>query len=195
MSDGGNGKPIEAEALRTRLGGRALVLVGMPGSGKSSIGRRLGQRLLLPFTDADTEIEQAAGMSISDIFASRGEAEFRAGEARVIARLLDEQPRVISTGGGAFMNANTRALIAARGISIWLKAEISVLLRRVKRKTDRPLLQTPDPEGALRRLLSDRESIYTLADITIASHEGPHDIVVEATVTAVYHLLTKKGTP
>src|ERR1700687_775423 len=122
MNDKPNDKQGEADALRARLGRRVIVLIGMPGSGKSSIGRRLAQRLGLPYADADAEIEQAAGMSIFDIFASRGEGEFRAGEARVIARLIDKRPRVIATGGGAFMNADTRALIGQRAVSIWLKA-------------------------------------------------------------------------
>lgn len=190
MTDKISDKPCDADALRARLGRRAVVLVGMPGSGKSSIGRRLAQWLGLPFADADAEIEQAAGMSVTDIFASRGEAEFRAGEARVIARLIDERPRVIATGGGAFMNPETRALIGARAVSIWLKAEIPVLLRRVKRKSDRPLLHAADPEAALRRLLSERESTYAEADIVIPSHEGPHEAVVEAIVAALDHRLT-----
>ena len=172
-------------ALATALGRRSIVLVGMMGAGKSSIGRRLAGRLGVPFVDADVEIEQAAGMSIADIFATRGEAEFRAGEARVIVRLIDERPRVIATGGGAFMNADTRAAVALRAVSIWLKAEIPVLLRRIKRKNDRPLLQGADPEGTLQRLLAERESSYAGADIVIASHEGPHEAVVEAIVEAL----------
>jgi shikimate kinase len=191
-----NDSPLDAAALRARLGRRAVVLVGMPGSGKSSIGRRLAQRLGLPFADADAEIEEAAGMSISDIFASRGEGEFRAGEARVIARLIDERSRIIATGGGAFMNADTRALVGARAVSIWLKAEIPVLLRRIKRKSDRPLLWTPDPEETLRLLLSERESTYARADMVIPSHEGPHEAVVEAIVTALdRHLAAAEATP
>jgi shikimate kinase len=196
MTDKISDKPCDADALRARLGRRAIVLVGMPGSGKSSIGRRLAQWLGLPFADADAEIEQAAGMSIIDIFASRGEAEFRAGEARVIARLIDERPQVIATGGGAFMNPDTRALIGARAVSVWLKAEIPVLLRRVKRKSERPLLQTADPEATLRRLLGDRDSTYAEADIVIPSHEGPHEAVVEAIVAALDHrLAAAEATP
>ncbi len=135
------------------LGARSLVLVGMMGAGKSSIGRKLAQRLNLPFVDADTEIERAAGMSISDIFAKHGEPYFRAGEARVIARLLDGGPQVLATGGGAFMNPQSREAIRAKGISVWLKAEYEVLMKRLKRRNDRPMLKTDDPGDTLRRLL------------------------------------------
>ena len=178
-----------AEALRDRLGGRAIVLVGMPGSGKSSIGRRLAQWLGLPFADADAEIEQAAGMSIIDIFASRGEAEFRAGEARVIARLIDERPQVIATGGGAFMNPDTRALIGARAVSVWLQAEIPVLLRRVKRKNDRPLFMNGDPEVTLKRLLAEREPVLAEADIVVVSQDSPHETTMEAIVAELERVL------
>ena len=169
-----------AAALRARLGARSIVLVGMPGSGKSSIGRRLAPRLGLPFVDADTEIEKAAGMAISEIFAKHGEPYFRDGEARVIARLLDDGPAVIATGGGALMNANTRALVRERAIAVWLKAEIPVLMRRVRRKTDRPLLKDKDPEATLQQLLTEREPIYAEADIVVTSREGPHEVVVDA---------------
>lgn len=169
------------ETLRQRLGARSIALVGMPGSGKSSIGRRLAPRLALPFVDADAMIEEAAGgMSIADIFARHGEAEFRALEARVIARLLDGAPSVIATGGGALLNENTRALIRDHAVAIWLKAEIPVLMRRVRRKSDRPLLQGHDPETTLKRLLAEREPVYAAADIVVTSREGPHDAVVDA---------------
>src|SRR6516164_2544598 len=142
-----------APAIVSRLGDRSIVLIGMMGVGKSSIGRRLGALLGIPFVDADAEIEKAAGMSISDIFARHGEADFRSGEARVIARLLDGGPQVLATGGGAMMNADTRAAIKAKGVSVWLSAEVDVLLRRInKRKNERPLLQTPDPAATLREL-------------------------------------------
>ena len=134
------GKRAES-AIVAALGRRSIVLVGMMGAGKSSVGRRLAARLGMPFVDADTEIEAAAGMTIPEIFSIHGEAYFRAGEARVIARLLDGGPQVLATGGGAFMNPDTRAAIRVKGISIWLKADFEVLLRRVKRRTDRPLLQ------------------------------------------------------
>jgi shikimate kinase len=171
--------------LRARLGARSIVLVGMPGSGKTSIGRRLAQQLGLEFVDADQEIETAADMSIADIFAKHGESYFRAGEARVIARLLDKGPQVVATGGGAFANPDTRARIGARAISVWLKADIELLLRRVKRKNDRPLLRVADPEAALKRLLAEREGVYAEADITINSLDVPHEAVVEALLKAL----------
>lgn len=171
-----------AESFRKRLGTRSIVLVGMPGSGKSSIGRRLGQRLGLDFSDADAEIEQAANMTIPEIFQARGEAEFRKGEQKVIARLLESGPQVIATGGGAFMSADTRARIHERGVSVWLKADVETLLKRVKRKSNRPLLQNPDPEGTLRNLLAAREPTYAEADLTVTSCEVPHEEVVEAIV-------------
>lgn len=177
--------PRAAETLR-RLGARPLVLVGMPGSGKSSIGRRLAPRLGLPFVDADAEIEQAAGgMTVAEIFARHGEAEFRALEARVIARLLDEGPAVIATGGGALLNPGTRRLIRDKAVSVWLKADIPVLLRRVRRKSDRPLLQNDDPEATLRTLLAEREPLYAEAPIVVLSRESPHEVVVDAIVEAL----------
>ena len=168
-----------AAAIMSRLGHRSIVLVGMMGVGKSSIGRRLAARLGVPFVDADAEIEKAAGMSIADIFARHGEADFRSGEARVIARLLDGGPQVLATGGGAVMNADTRAAIKAKGVSIWLSAELDVLLRRInKRKNDRPMLQTADPAATLRELLVAREPLYAQADLTVQSREVPHDAIV-----------------
>jgi len=172
----GNGA---AAAVLSRLGDRSIVLIGMMGVGKSSIGRRLGARLGIPFVDADAEIERAAGMSITDIFARHGEAAFRSGEARVIARLLNGGPQVLATGGGAVMNPATRALIQERGVSIWLSAELELLLRRIsKRKAERPMVQTADPAATLRELLAAREPIYAQADLTVQSRDVPHDAVV-----------------
>lgn len=172
--------------LRAVLGARAIVLVGMMGSGKSSVGRRLAVRLGLPFVDADTEIETAAHMTIPEIFAQRGEAEFREGERRVISRVLTTRaPLVLATGGGAFMNAETRARVKELGISVWLKAEPEVLMRRVRRNAKRPLLQTADPEATLRRMLTEREPVYALADITIQSSDEPHELVVGETIAAL----------
>jgi shikimate kinase len=172
----GNGS---APAIVARLGDRSIVLIGMMGVGKSSIGRRLGARLAIPFVDADAEIESAAGMSIADIFARHGEAAFRSGEARVIARLLNGGPQVLATGGGAVMNPATRALIQERAVSIWLSADFDLLLRRIsKRKAERPMLQTADPAATLRELLAEREPIYAQADLTVQSRDVPHDAVV-----------------
>ncbi|APG06881.1 shikimate kinase [Bradyrhizobium japonicum] len=169
----------EADIL-SALGTRSIVLVGMMGVGKSTIGRRMAARLKLPFVDADTEIEVAhAGMTIPEIFERHGEPYFRDGEARVIARLLDGEPIVLATGGGAFMREETRNRIAAKAVSIWLKADPDVIMRRVRRRADRPLLQTADPEGTVTRLLTEREPIYRHADLTIASRDVPHDKIVE----------------
>src|SRR5215468_1572589 len=168
-----------AAAILARLGDRSIVLIGMMGVGKSSIGRRLGARLGIPFIDADAEIEKAASMSIADMFARHGEAAFRSGEARVIARLLNGGPQVLATGGGAVMNPATRALIQQKGVSIWLSADFELLLRRIsKRKADRPMLQTADPAATLRELLATREPIYAQADLTVQSRDVPHDAVV-----------------
>jgi shikimate kinase len=172
-------------AIVAALGRRSVVLIGMMGAGKSSIGRRVALRLGIPFVDADAEIEKAAQMTIPEIFAERGEAEFRAGEARVIARLLDGGPQVLATGGGAFMNPDTRALIGAKGIAIWLKAEFEVLMKRIRRRHDRPLLKTDDPGATLRGLLAERDPIYALADITVQSREVPHDRIVDEIVGAL----------
>jgi shikimate kinase len=173
-------------AIRTALASRSVVLVGMMGVGKSSIGRRLASRLAIPFVDADTEIEKAAGMSISDIFLRHGESAFRSGEARVLARLLEAGPQVLATGGGAFMSETTRQAIKLRAISIWLTAEFDVLMRRIsKRKNERPMLQTDNPAETLQRLLAEREPIYALADLTVQSREAPHDTIVGEIIAAL----------
>jgi shikimate kinase len=172
-------------AVAAALGARAIVLVGMMGAGKSTVGRRLASRLGLNFVDADVEIEAAAGMSIPDIFAAHGEQYFRDGEVRVIARLLDGAPCVIATGGGAWLRPETRERIRARGIAIWLKAEVDVLLRRVKRRSDRPLLQTADPAAIIEKLVAERYPIYAEADLTLLSRDVPHDRIVDECVTAL----------
>lgn len=171
--------------IAAAFGRRSLVLVGMMGAGKSSIGRKLASKLGLPFVDADMEIEQAAGMSISDIFAKHGEPYFRAGEARVIARLLDGGPQVLATGGGAFMNPESRAAIRAKGISVWLKADFDVLMRRIKRRSDRPMLKTDDPGETLKRLLKERDPVYAEADVTVHSREVPHEIIIAEILAAL----------
>ena len=179
----------------TALGKRSVVLVGMMGAGKSTIGRRLAARLGLPFLDADTEIEAAAGMSISDIFEAHGEPHFRDGEARVIARLLDSGPTVLATGGGAYMREETRRRIGENAISVWLKVEADVILRRVKRRPDRPLLQTPDPAATIERLIGEREPIYRCADLTIASRDVPHDKIVDECIDKLHDHLGRPAAP
>jgi shikimate kinase len=164
---------------------RTIVLVGMMGVGKTTVGRRLAALLHLPFRDADHEIEEAAGCTIPEIFARYGEPAFRDGERRVIARLLEGPRHVLATGGGAFMTASTREAVKRRGISIWLKADIEVLVERVARKSNRPLLQNGDQRSTMRRLAWERYPIYAEADITVESRDGPHERVVRAIVQAL----------
>ncbi len=182
----------EPELVRS-LGRRSIALVGMMGAGKSSIGRKLATRLGLSFVDADSEIEAAAGMTIPEIFEIRGEAEFRTGEARVIARLLDGGPQVLATGGGAFQNGETRALIRAKAISVWLKADFEVLMKRIKRRGDRPMLKTADPAATLQKLIADRYPIYAEADITIESRDVMHEVIVDEIMVAFRNFLAAEG--
>jgi len=172
------------------LGDRCIVLVGMMGSGKTSTGRKLAHRLGLGFCDADQVIEEAAGMSIADIFSRHGEAAFRDGERRVMARLLGDGPKVVATGGGAFINPEVRAKIAESGVSVWLKADFDVLWKRVKRRTTRPLLNNPDADAILRRLIDERYPVYAQADVTVLSHEGAHEDVVDDIVSHLQGFLT-----
>jgi shikimate kinase len=174
-----------ARRIVERLGRRNLVLVGMMGAGKTSVGRRLASVLGLPFVDADSEIEAAANMSISEIFEIYGEEHFRDGERRVIARLLADGPKVVATGGGAFMSAETRERIADSGISIWLKAELPVLVDRVRRRGKRPLLHRPDREGVMRDLLARREPVYALADITVESWDAAQRVIAQQALHAL----------
>jgi len=170
--------------LGERLARRSIVLVGMPGSGKSAVGRRLAARLHLPFVDADEEIERAAGKPIMDIFKDHGEAHFRDGERKVIARLLNSGPQVLATGGGAFMVAETRDNVHRLGISVWIKAELQLLVRRVLKRNTRPLLQV-DPEGVMRTLMQTRYPIYATADVTVESRDLPHDAIVAEIIEAL----------
>jgi shikimate kinase len=181
----------EADILAA-LGPRLVVLVGMMGAGKSTIGRRLAARLKLPFVDADSEIEAAAGMTIPEIFEIHGEPHFRDGEARVIARLLESGPAVLATGGGSFMREETRQRIGDKAVSIWLKADADIIMRRVRRRADRPLLQTADPAGTVSRLITEREPIYQHADITIASREIPHEKIVDECIEALHRRLCEE---
>lgn len=179
--------------IREVLGRQSIVLIGLMGAGKTAVGRRLANRLDLPFIDADTEIEVAAGASISEIFAEHGEAYFRQGERKVIARLLQGGPQVLATGGGAYMNADTRAAIKKHGLSVWLKAELKVLLKRVGRRSSRPLLTGDDPEKVMKRLMEQRYPIYAEADVTVESRDVPHEVIVGAVIDALAEKLGCKA--
>jgi shikimate kinase / 3-dehydroquinate synthase len=191
----GQGQPVDAGRVAAALSGRSVVLVGMMGAGKTSVGKRLAAKLGLPFVDADAEIEAGAQLTISEIFERFGELYFRDGERKVIARLLNGGPLVLATGGGAFMNATTRQNIAKYGVSIWLKPSFDILLARVRKKSNRPLLKTADPEQTLRRLLEERTPTYALADLTIESLDGSHDTVVDAILRRLDATLGKDVAP
>jgi shikimate kinase len=175
----------DIEAVKRSLNGRSIVLVGLMGAGKSTIGRRLAQKLGLEFTDADAEIERAAGKTVPDIFRDHGEAYFRDGERKVIARLLESGPQVLATGGGAFMNEETRHNIARRGISVWLKADVDLLMMRVRRRDNRPLLKAEDPEEIMRQLIAQRYPVYGHADVTVESRDVPHNSIVSDVIRAL----------
>jgi shikimate kinase len=171
---------------------RTVALVGLMGAGKSAIGRRLARRLGLPFVDADDEIERAAGCSISEFFERFGEAEFRNGERRVISRLLEGPPHVLSTGGGAYIDAATRALMRDKALTVWLRAELDVLFDRVKKRAHRPLLRQGDPREVLRRLMEQRYPIYGEADLVVDSTAQPADRTTEQVIEALRrHLSTE----
>lgn len=172
---------------------RSVVLVGLMGAGKSCIGRRLAQRFGAPFVDADQEVEQAAGMSISEIFEAYGEEAFRSCERRVIARLLREPPQVLATGGGAFMNDQTRDLIQRRAISVWLRADLDLLVRRTGRRNTRPLLRRGDPREILGRLQRERDPVYAEADVAVDSVDGPPETTVDRVVQAVADYVNEKN--
>ncbi|MFZ5672958.1 MAG: shikimate kinase [Pseudomonadota bacterium] len=168
--------------VRQRLDGHPIVLVGLMGAGKTTVGRRLAEKLGLTFVDADHEIEIAAGQTIPEIFARHGEAYFRDGERKVIARLLENGAQVLATGGGAYMNSDTRSAIRAHGISIWLRADFDLLMRRVRRRSNRPLLQNDDPEGVMRKLIAERYPVYAEADITVDSRDVAHTSIVNTII-------------
>ncbi len=183
------------ETIRSRLGSRSLVMVGLMGCGKSSVGRRLASRLGIPFVDTDDEIERVAGKSINDIFEDWGEAEFRDGERRVIARLLNAGPQVLATGGGAFINDQTRENIKAHGISVWLKADLPILMRRVAKRDTRPLLRTDDPQAVMRRLMEERYPIYAEADVVVESRDVVHEVIVSDVLNALSKSDALAGNP
>jgi shikimate kinase len=178
-------EPNVEQAILDKLGDRLIVLVGMMASGKTSVGRVLAQRLSVPFVDADHEIEVAARMSVPEIFAKHGEADFRSGERRVIARLLREGPRVLATGGGAFMSEETRLSIRERGISVWLKADAATILKRARKRSNRPLLQNSDPEGTIKHLIEVRYPIYSEANVMVETGDGTHEQTVNAVIHAI----------
>lgn len=178
-------EPAQMEEIVNRLAGRSIVMIGLMGCGKSAIGKRLAAKLSIRFVDADEEIERVAGMTISDIFTKYGEAHFRDRETKVITRLLTEGPQVLATGGGAFMSAETRAAVRDHGISVWLRAELPVLMRRVTKRNTRPLLKTDDPEAVMRRLMSERYPVYAEADLVVESRDVAHEVIVDEIVAAV----------
>ena len=175
----------DSEAIRRSLGVRPIVLVGLMGAGKTSVGRRLAEKLEIPFVDADHEIEVAAGKTIPEIFSDHGEDYFREGERRVITRLLENGKQVLATGGGAFMNAETREKIKTQGVSLWLKADLDVLLKRVAKRNDRPLLQNDDPAAVMKRLIDLRYPIYAQSDITVESRDVQHGQMVNDVIKAL----------
>jgi shikimate kinase len=182
-------RDMQKDELNALLDGRPVVLVGMMGAGKTTVGRRLAVRLGRHFVDSDEEVEKAAGMSIEDIFASHGEADFRAGEVRVIARLLKDRDLVLGTGGGAFMNAETRALAKSSAVSVWIKADFDLLFARVQRRSNRPLLKTANPRQTLQDLIEKRYPTYAEADVTVVSKDVPQDHVATEVIDALLHHL------
>lgn len=188
FASGGKDELVDAgrdRRIRDGLGSRSIVLIGMPGCGKSAIGRRLAPRLELPFVDVDEEIERAAGKTIKEIFADHGESYFRDGERRVIARLLTAGPQVLATGGGALLAEETRANVRRQGISIWVKADVPILVRRIAKRSNRPLFEGRDPERVVRELMEARDPIYATADIVVESRDVPHDVIVGEIVEAL----------
>jgi shikimate kinase len=171
--------------LLESLGTRSIVFVGLMGAGKTAIGRRVAADLSLPFIDSDQEIESVSRMSIAELFDRYGEAEFRALEQRVIMRVLEGGPQVLSTGGGAFINAQTRSAIAERGLSVWLKADLDTLMERVTKKQNRPLLKTADPRGALERLMLERHPVYALADLTVPTRDAHKEVIAAEVMDAL----------
>lgn len=178
-------RPDEHPDIAARLGGRCITLIGLMGAGKSTVGKKLSQMLGLPFHDTDTEIESAAQMSVAELFAAYGEPEFRALEARVVARLSREGPQVLATGGGAYMSAETRQILRERSVTIWLKADLDVLMERVQRRPTRPLLATADPRGVMLGLIEKRYPVYAEADITILSRNVRREVIAEEIIEAL----------
>ncbi len=184
----------KAEAIRTLLGTRVVVLVGLMGAGKSTIGRKVASMLGLPFRDADNEIEAVSRMSIPELFESYGEEEFRDLERRVILRLLDDGPMVLATGGGAYMNAETRTAIAEAGVSVWLNAELDVLMERVSRRQNRPLLKNGNPRGVMQKLMDERYPVYEMADLHLVTRDEKKEVIADELIEVLNrHLDTSTG--
>ncbi len=182
---GATARPSREAAILGLLSDRPIVMVGMMGAGKTVVGRRLATRLGLPFVDSDHEIELCAGMTIPEIFARHGEAYFRDRECSVVTRLIGRGSGVVATGGGSFIHPATRAVLRGHAVTVWLRAEFDVLMRRVRRRSNRPLLQTPDPEATMRRLIGERYPVYAEADVTVSSQDGSHEAVVDAILAAM----------
>ena len=183
------------DEIRRNLKGRSIVLIGLMGAGKTSVGRRLAKRLEFPFCDADGEIELAAGKTIPEIFEDYGEQHFRDGERRVIARLLDSGQQVIATGGGAYMNPETRENMHRQAVAVWLRAELGLLMKRVRRRSHRPLLRTADPDAVMQKLMQERYPVYAQADVTIDSRDVPHNVIVNDVIDALARLDTASKCP
>lgn len=177
--------PCSTALIRERLGQRVIVFVGLMGAGKTVIGRKVAQALDLAFVDSDHEIEAVSRMTIPELFERYGEPEFRALEQRVIERLLRDGPRVLSTGGGAFMNAHTRAAIVEFGVSIWLKADLDVLMERVAKREHRPLLKNPDPRAVMSKLMDERYPVYALADMTVETRDAKRELIRDEALQAL----------
>lgn len=170
------------------LDGRSIVLIGLMGAGKTTVGRRLAQRLGLAFADADSEIEKAAGKTIPEIFEDHGEQHFRDGECRVIARLLKSGQQVVATGGGAYMSAETRSNIRDSAVAVWLRADLALLMKRVRRRSHRPLLRTADPEAVMQKLMDERYPVYGQADVIVDSRDVPHNVIVNDVIDGLANL-------
>jgi len=190
--DGSSGQHDRRDELLALLGHRPVVLIGMMGAGKTTVGRRLAAKLGRHFVDSDEEVEKAAGMTIEDIFKAHGEADFRAGEVKVIARLLKDENIVLGTGGGAFINPDTRALVKASAVSVWIKADFELLFQRVSRRSNRPLLKTANPRETLQKLIDARYPIYAEADVTVVSRDVPQDQVASEVIDAICAHLSRE---
>lgn len=184
---------IDTTALRAALGDRSIVFVGLMGAGKTAIGRKVANMLCLPFLDSDHEIETASRMTVPELFEAYGEPEFRALELRVVLRILETGPQVLSTGGGAFMNAQIREAVAARGLSVWLKADIDTLMERVAKKQNRPLLKAPDPRAVMARLIDERYPVYASADVTVQTRDERKEVIAAEVVRALEQRLGVDG--